>query len=98
ALSRRSYASNGSLVLEIDDAFFPPCSGRFAIEDGRAARTTAAADLALDAASLGSVYLGGFTFADLARRGSVMELVPGAIRRADEMFRTDRAPYCPEQF
>ena len=48
--------------------------------------------------SLGCVYLGGFTFAQLARSLRVTELRAGAIARADAMFRSDRAPWCPELF
>ena len=52
----------------------------------------------LDVPALGSVYLGGFTFAELARAGRVEELRPGALVRADELFRGDRAPWCVEIF
>ena len=48
--------------------------------------------------ALGSVYLGGFTFAQLERAGRVEELRDGAVARADDVFRTDRAPWCPEIF
>jgi predicted acetyltransferase len=61
-------------------------------------KTTAEADLACDVASLGCVYLGGFTFAQLARSMRVKELRAGAIARADAMFHSDRAPWCPELF
>ena len=61
-------------------------------------RTDDAADLALDVADLGSVYLGGFSFRELGRAGRVEELVQGAIDRADSIFRTDAAPWCPEIF
>jgi hypothetical protein len=47
---------------------------------------------------LGSVYLGGFTFADLDRAGRVEVLRDGALARADALFRTDRHPWCPEIF
>jgi predicted acetyltransferase len=61
-------------------------------------RTTADADLACEVASLGCVYLGGFSFAELARALRVTELRDGAIARADALFRTDRKPWCPELF
>ena len=48
--------------------------------------------------ALGSVYLGGFTFAQLARGLRVEELRPGALAVADALFRTDRALWCPEIF
>jgi predicted acetyltransferase len=52
----------------------------------------------LDVGALGSAYLGGFTFAQLARAGRVHELADGAVGRADRLFYTDRAPWCPEIF
>src|SRR5207248_2447414 len=61
-------------------------------------RTNAEPELRLDVAGLGSAYLGGFTFAELARAGRVEELADGAVARADELFRVDRAPWCPEIF
>ena len=56
------------------------------------------ADLRLDVAQLGSVYLGGFDFASLARALLVDELTPGAAARADALFRTGVEPWCAEIF
>ena len=53
---------------------------------------------ACDVTALGSAYLGGFTWAQLARALRVGELRPGALARADALFRTDRAPWCPAIF
>jgi hypothetical protein len=44
------------------------------------------------------VYLGGFRFADLARVLRIEELRPGAVERADALFRTDVEPWCAEIF
>jgi hypothetical protein len=52
----------------------------------------------LDVQALGSVYLGGFSFAELAGGGRVEEAARGGLRRADDVFRTDAAPWCPEIF
>jgi predicted acetyltransferase len=98
ALSARSYAADGTVVFDIADAFCPWNEGRWKLEEGEAKRTRAAADLRCDVAALGSVYLGGFTFAELVRGGRVEELRPGAARRADAMVAADRAPWCPEIF
>jgi predicted acetyltransferase len=62
------------------------------------AKTGAPADLACEVASLGCVYLGGFSFAELARALRMRELAEGALARADALFRTDRKPWCPEIF
>jgi predicted acetyltransferase len=98
ALGSRGYAAEDALVLEVRDGFCPWNDGRWRIESGGAARTTAPADLALDVADLASLYLGGFTWAELGRSGRIDELSQGAVARADALFRTDRAPWCPEIF
>ncbi len=98
ALSGRTYAADGRVVLDVADEFCPWNEGRWALADGAATRTDRDADLALDVADLGSVYLGGFTFRELRRAGRVRELTQGALDRADSMFRTEVAPWCAEIF
>jgi predicted acetyltransferase len=98
ALSGRSYAGEGPIVLDVRDEFCPWNEGRWQLDGGEAARTDAEADLALDAADLGSIYLGGFTLRELWSAGRVEELREGALARADALFRTDIAPWCPEIF
>ena len=98
ALSARTYAGDGPVVLDVRDEVCPWNEGRWHVEGGEASRTDHAADLALDVADFGSVYLGGFSFRELSRAGRVEELVQGAIDRADSIFRTDVAPWCPEIF
>ena len=61
-------------------------------------RTRSEADLACDVTALGSVYLGGFTWAQLARALRVEEVRAGAVARADALFNTAQAPWCPEIF
>jgi predicted acetyltransferase len=96
ALSARSYSAEDTLVVEVRDTFCAWNDGRWKLQDGAAERTTAPADLALEVGDLGSVYLGGFTWAQLLDAGRVEELSEGAATRADALFRTDRAPWCPE--
>jgi predicted acetyltransferase len=98
ALGARSYGEGGALVFDLVDAFCPWNEGRWRLEDGIAMRTSEAAHLALDAEALGSLYLGAFGFTQLAEAGRVVELREGALRRADRLFRADRAPWCPEVF
>jgi predicted acetyltransferase len=98
ALSARTYAGPGSVVFEVSDEFCPWNDGRWRLQDGEAERTTAPAELALDVGDLASVYLGGFTFAQLARADRLEERSEDAVARADTLFRTDRAPWCPEIF
>ncbi|MBA2463077.1 MAG: GNAT family N-acetyltransferase [Actinobacteria bacterium] len=98
ALSGRSYAADGELVFEVSDGFLPGNTGRWRLAGGEAVPTEAEADLALNVTELGSVYLGGFTFAELLRAGLVRELKPGTVERADAVFRTGVRPWCPEIF
>ncbi len=88
----------GSIVLDVADEFCPWNQARWHVADGSVDRTTAPADLLLDASALGSVYLGGFTFEQLRWAGRLDELKPGGVARADELFRTERQPWCPEIF
>jgi predicted acetyltransferase len=97
ALAARTYAGDGGVVAAVRDAFCPWNEGRWRLGP-EAARTDAEPELRLDVSALGSAYLGGFTFAELGQAGKVEELEPGAVARADELFRTDRAPWCPEIF
>jgi predicted acetyltransferase len=98
ALSARSYSAHGPVTFQVQDAFCSWNAGRWKLEDGVAKKTRSDADLACDVTTLGSVYLGGFTFAQLVRGGRVEELKRGAAARADAMFRTDVLPWCPEVF
>jgi predicted acetyltransferase len=98
ALSGRGYAADGRVVFEVRDAFCPWNERRWKLEGGEAGPTEDEPDLRLDVTGLGSVFLGGFTFAELRRACRVEELRPGAVAEADAMFRTDVAPWCPEIF
>jgi predicted acetyltransferase len=95
ALAARGYTGEGDVVFEVADTFCPWNEGRYALDGSR---TKARADLRLTVDGLGCVYLGGFTFAELARAGRVEEVVPGAIARADALFRSDLRPWWPEIF
>jgi predicted acetyltransferase len=96
ALAARSYQEGQSLVLDVTDPFCAWNEGAWRVPD--AERTEDAPDLRLDAADLGSAYLGGISFAELARAGRVEELREGAVARADSLFRTSVTPWCPEVF
>lgn len=98
ALTARTYASGEPVVLELGDAFCPWNEGRWRLAAGEAARTDEEPDLRLDAAALGSAYLGGISFRELADALRVEELRPGALERADAIFRAAAHPWCPEIF
>jgi predicted acetyltransferase len=97
ALKGRSFASDGEVVLDVRDEFCPWNAGRWRV-GGDIQRTDADPDLELDIADLASVYLGAFTFSRLGAAERVRELKAGALARADDLFRTPRPPYCPEDF
>jgi predicted acetyltransferase len=101
ALEARAYGE-GSVTVEVADSSCSWNEGRWTLEAGEGGasvrRARRSPDLSLDARALGSAYLGGFTFAELVRAGLVEELRKGAAARADALFRTDRAPWCPGFF
>ena len=98
ALSVRSLREGEPVAVELSDELCPWNEGRWLISAVGAERTKDEPDLRLDVRELGSVYLGGFTFAELAWAGRVEELRDGGVARADELFRTERQPWCPELF
>ncbi len=98
ALSARTYAGPGAVVIEVANRFCPWNTGRWRVGEGDVKRTDAEPELRCDVTGLGSAYLGGVTWAQLGRAGRVEELRPGALVRADMLFRTERAPWCPEIF
>jgi predicted acetyltransferase len=102
ALAGRRYGVEGRLALRVRDAFCPWNDRQVELVGGPAGAECrpheGAADLALDAADLAALYLGGNRFRTLFEAGRVQELRPGAIARADAMFATDRAPWCPSHF
>lgn len=102
ALAGRRYQADGHLVIEARDEFCPWNKGRWSlrVEGGVAlvVPTEDTADLACDITDLGAAYLGAFSFRQLADAARVAELAPGGVSRADTLFRTERAPWCPKVF
>ena len=102
ALGARAYADTGSLIFDLIDPFCPWNAGRWRLEAGpggaRLAPTADPPDLRLDASDLGAAYLGGVSFSQLVRAARVEELRPGAAHRADALFHTPIAPWCPDDF
>ena len=102
ALEARTYTADGSVVFEVRDDYLPDAGGRFKLTTsggtGRVERTNDKVQLALEAADLGAVYLGGFSLADLARAGRTDELAEGARARLDAMLATNAPAWCPQIF
>src|SRR5919106_90234 len=102
ALQSRSYAEEGSVVFDVSDDFIPTNSGRWRLTARDSTATvepsTDDPNVRLTIGALGAVYLGGFSFAEVAQGGDVEEVTRGGIWNADRLFRTDRQPWCPEIF
>ena len=98
ALSARGYRADGRVTFEVADSFCPWNEGIWTVADGVAKRSRRRPDVRLDVQELGATYLSGFSFGQLERAGLVEEAARGGLARADELFASDRAPWCPEMF
>jgi predicted acetyltransferase len=106
ALRQRRYSSAADVVIEVTDELLPANAGRWRLECARPAdggiasceRTTAAADIVLPVAVLGSGYLGGTRLGALAAAGLVTERKHGALARLSAAMYSDPAPWCPSTF
>ncbi|HVL99697.1 MAG TPA: GNAT family N-acetyltransferase [Egibacteraceae bacterium] len=102
ALTARGYATDGSIVLAVHDAFCPWTTGTYLLEirggTARCAPTAQDPEISVGAAELGAVYLGGVPLSQLARAGRATEHRAGALARADALLLTTRAPWCPFVF
>jgi predicted acetyltransferase len=97
ALGGRTYGDAEPVVLDVRDGICEWNAGRYRV-GAEVARTADDADLELDVADLASAYLGAFDFHQLAAGGRTRELRRGGLARASALFRTERMPYCPEEF
>jgi predicted acetyltransferase len=104
-LTSRAYEAADTLVLEVTDELdgrAGPAHGTWRLDAGpegaACVPTTASPDLRVPASAIGSILLGGVRLADVARRSPVVEHRPGAIDRADRLFRTAATPWCPVGF
>ncbi|MBL1087616.1 GNAT family N-acetyltransferase [Streptomyces actinomycinicus] len=98
ALSARTYGVDGALVLEVTDPA-GHAAGVWSLEGGpdgaSCTRTGRGPDLRLGVRDLASLYLGDDSATRLAALGGTEEVRPGALARADAMFRTGRRPWSP---
>lgn len=101
ALSTRRYASPGTVTLRVHDPQ-GHADGTFVIEggpDGAECRaTTTSPELEIGVGDLGAAYLGGVGLVTLHRAGRIDELTPGAVARADALFRWPVAPWSLTHF
>jgi predicted acetyltransferase len=99
-LGARVATRDGRATIEvIADPQFADNVGTWTVEaGGTVKRSSRRPDVRVDVQGLGSVALGGFTFAQLERAGRAEEGTRGGLSRADALFRVERAPWCPEIF
>jgi predicted acetyltransferase len=98
AMAARSYQDRGSVVIDVIDEFCPWNAGYWRIGSDGVRRTDERPALRCDISAVGSVYLGGFTWTQLARALRVQELLPRTAAHADTLFQVGSAPWCPEIF
>ncbi|MUM16854.1 MULTISPECIES: GNAT family N-acetyltransferase [unclassified Mycobacteroides] len=98
ALAARAYADTTPVVVQVNDPLFPHNSTRFAVGPDKVRRTQHTPDLSVDVATLGSVYLGGNTWRQLARAGLVSAQSTEAIGAADALFSTGTQPFAGTNF
>lgn len=102
ALAARQYTGTGTVILAVRDPMLPGNEGTWAltVADGTAScrPTRRKPQLTLEVSDLAAAYLGGTSFTRLAAAGLVTEHVRGALARADALFATPLAPWCPLDF
>jgi predicted acetyltransferase len=99
ALSLRRYAAASRTVLAVRDELLEANRGRFLLEtygDGTASATRSSdvAEITLDIADLGRIFLGGSTFAELASSGRIVASDVSVLANLDRAFATSGAPFC----
>ncbi|MDQ3537833.1 MAG: GNAT family N-acetyltransferase [Actinomycetota bacterium] len=102
ALTGRAYETSGEVVLDVGDELCPWNAGTWRLEAGpdgvSCTRTGDAADVRVATAGLAAAFLGSVPLARQVRAGAAQECTAGAARRADLLFATDPAPWCPQEF
>ena len=100
ALATRSYSEPANLTFRIHDEFCTWNDGTYLLEtdiDGaECTRADGQSQIEFGVSDLAAAYLGGVSFSTLARAGRVTEHTPGALARADRIFRTERLPWSLE--
>jgi len=103
ALADRPYGVRGELSIRVtDDRMCPWNNGTYLLEtDGPTShitRTDRGPDLTVEPNVLASLLAGYRSASHFARAGRLEARDDRAVRTADQLFRTARAPYCPNDF
>ncbi|MFC9660492.1 GNAT family N-acetyltransferase [Nocardia sp. NPDC127606] len=93
ALARRTYRDASPVIVEVEDAIRTANTGRYRISAEQVVRVDEPADVTVDVATLGAIYLGGSTWRQLALAGRVVEHRAGAVAAADSLFATPALPF-----
>lgn len=94
ALAARRFGDGPPVVIGVADGVLPDNSGRYRITADGVERTTDAAELSLDVAALGALYLGDVRPSTLATAGVITVQDPAAVARADRLFAATDVPWC----
>ena len=102
ALESRSYEGDGALVIGVDDPFRPDNTGIYSlsVQDGEAKCEVVDGvepEVECGVDVLGHLFLGGGDAYGMAHAGRIRG-DDGVVSRLHQIFRTDRAPWCPEVF
>lgn len=96
AVAERGHAADLDLTIEVSDLVLPENGGLWRwtarTGEGRLVRTDGPADLTLDIADLGALWLGDQTVGARARAGYVVERRSGAAAELDAALRTATLP------
>ena len=99
ALTTRTYGpAAASVVLGVDDPLFEDNRGRWRIGPDGARRTTDEPDLTLDITPLGSAYLGGVSWRDMAASGEIDSADDATLATLDALFSVRPIPFCGTDF
>lgn len=102
ALGARTWTGSDRLRIEVLAPFWPDAAGTWelAVTDGRATctRTSARADLVVDAPALAMAYLGDTRPPALRLAGRLRERTEGACARLDRLLGATEPPWAPEEF
>lgn len=97
-LAARTYRDADPVVIEVVDDLLPVNSGCYRLAPDGASRVDTEPALRLAASELATLYLGDRAPSTLASVGRLEVLDPDALPHADELLRTDQAPWSGTYF
>ncbi|MER8445508.1 GNAT family N-acetyltransferase [Mesorhizobium sp. M1066] len=98
ALTARSYAGQGSVVLEVSDAILPENATRLRLSPEGAERTNLSAAVVTDVAAVSAAYLGGVKWWQLAQTGRLGDFDRAAVETLDTLFTAPVLPHSGTMF